>query len=58
IKIPVLFILFFFLTIATRMKCMNITSSCFVKRGKYRHECNDFGKPVGFCRKVNTKCCM
>ncbi|XP_025781789.1 beta-defensin 133 [Puma concolor] len=32
--------------------------SCFVKRGKCRQECHDFEKPVGFCRKLNAKCCM
>uniref|UniRef100_A0A667FXF5 Beta-defensin n=1 Tax=Lynx canadensis TaxID=61383 RepID=A0A667FXF5_LYNCA len=58
-KIPVLLILFFLLPIATRVKCpVKDTYSCFVKRGKCRQECHDFEKPVGFCRKLNAKCCM
>uniref|UniRef100_F6PVC8 Beta-defensin n=1 Tax=Callithrix jacchus TaxID=9483 RepID=F6PVC8_CALJA len=58
-KIPVfLFVLFFFMPIATRVKCaMTDTYSCFVMRGKCRHECHYFEKTIGFCTKLNN-CCM
>eukprot|EP00074_Homo_sapiens_P089999 XP_016866349.1 beta-defensin 133 isoform X1 [Homo sapiens] len=55
-----LFVLFFFLVpIATRMKCaVKDTYSCFIMRGKCRHECHDFEKPIGFCTKLNANCYM
>uniref|UniRef100_A0A096NJ10 Beta-defensin n=1 Tax=Papio anubis TaxID=9555 RepID=A0A096NJ10_PAPAN len=59
-KIPVfVFVLFFFLPIATRVKCaMKDTYSCFIIRGKCRHECRDFAKPIDFCTKLNAICYM
>uniref|UniRef100_A0A2K5DYR7 Beta-defensin n=1 Tax=Aotus nancymaae TaxID=37293 RepID=A0A2K5DYR7_AOTNA len=54
-KIPVfLFVLFFFLAPLPPVKCaMTDTYSCFVMRGKCRHECHDFEKPIGVCTKLN-----
>uniref|UniRef100_A0A8D2BEL8 Beta-defensin n=1 Tax=Sciurus vulgaris TaxID=55149 RepID=A0A8D2BEL8_SCIVU len=59
-KAPVLlFILFFFLLIVTRANCaMKDTYICFIKKGKCRHECHDFEKPIGFCTKLNANCCL
>ncbi|XP_078227015.1 beta-defensin 110 [Callithrix jacchus] len=54
-KIPVfLFVLFFFMSLLPPVKCaMTDTYSCFVMRGKCRHECHYFEKTIGFCTKLN-----
>uniref|UniRef100_A0A5F9DMR0 Beta-defensin n=1 Tax=Oryctolagus cuniculus TaxID=9986 RepID=A0A5F9DMR0_RABIT len=59
-KIPILFVLFFFfVSTDTRVKCaMKDTYFCFVNRGKCRLKCQHFEKPVGFCTKLNANCCM
>ncbi|XP_027627878.1 beta-defensin 133 [Tupaia chinensis] len=59
-KIPaLLFVLFFFLTSLSPVKCaMRDTYDCFIKRGNCRHECHYFESHVGFCTKLNAKCCM
>ncbi|XP_032155265.1 beta-defensin 133-like [Sapajus apella] len=48
-KSPVFpFALFFFLA-PLPPGAMTDTYSCFVMRGKCRHECHDFEKPIGVC---------
>ncbi|XP_021571779.1 beta-defensin 133 [Carlito syrichta] len=58
-KIPVLFVLCFFLSPLPPVKCaMKDTYSCFIMKGKCRHECHNFEKPIGFCTQLNANCCM
>ncbi|KAL4838008.1 hypothetical protein H8958_017919, partial [Nasalis larvatus] len=54
------FVLFFFLApLPHAVKCaMKDTNSCFIIRGKCRHECCDFEKPIDFCTKLNANCYM
>uniref|UniRef100_A0A2K5MZW8 Uncharacterized protein n=1 Tax=Cercocebus atys TaxID=9531 RepID=A0A2K5MZW8_CERAT len=58
-KIPV-FVFFFLAPLPhVKLKCaMKDTYSCFIIRGKRRHECRDFAKPIDFCTKLNANCYM
>ncbi|XP_028622541.1 beta-defensin 133 [Grammomys surdaster] len=58
-KLPVLFLLFFFLDLLRTVKAdLKDTYFCFIKKGKCRHVCSTVKKRVGACTKLNANCCI